>query len=68
MDHCLEAGVRGKPVVELLVPDDDDYFVLKPKHSGFFSTTLDILLDYLGREGRHLDGHRGQHLRPVHGQ
>jgi nicotinamidase-related amidase len=35
-------------VVELLRPDDeDDYFVLKPKHSGFFSTTLDILLDYL---------------------
>ncbi|HEX8338623.1 MAG TPA: isochorismatase family cysteine hydrolase, partial [Pyrinomonadaceae bacterium] len=31
----------------LLRPDDDDYFVLKPKHSGFFSTTLDILLDYL---------------------
>jgi nicotinamidase-related amidase len=31
-----------------LVPDEDDYFVLKPKHSGFFSTTLDTLLDYLG--------------------
>ena len=30
-----------------LHPDEDDYFVLKPKHSGFFSTTLDILLDYL---------------------
>ena len=45
--HCLEDGVRGRPVVELLRPDDDDYFVLKPKHSGFFSTTLDILLDYL---------------------
>ena len=28
-------------------PDEDDYFVLKPKHSGFFSTTLDILLDHL---------------------
>ena len=28
-------------------PEEDDYFVLKPKHSGFFSTTLDILLDYL---------------------
>jgi nicotinamidase-related amidase len=40
--------VRGKPIVELLRPDDDDYFVLKPKHSGFFSTTLDTLLEYLG--------------------
>ena len=46
--HCLEDDVRGRPFVEQLVPDPDDYFVLKPKHSGFFSTTLDILLDYLG--------------------
>ena len=47
IEHCLNDGVTGKPLVELLVPDDDDYFVLKPKHSGFFSTTLDILLEYL---------------------
>src|SRR5256714_1441896 len=46
--HCLESDVRGKPIAELLRPEEDDYFVLKPKHSGFFSTTLDILLDYLG--------------------
>jgi nicotinamidase-related amidase len=45
--HCLDDGVRGKPVVELLVPDEADYFVLKPKHSGFFNTTLDLLLEYL---------------------
>jgi nicotinamidase-related amidase len=48
VEHCLQDGVRGKPVVELLRPEADDYFVLKPKHSGFFSTTLDTLLDYLG--------------------
>ena len=47
IDHCLKDGVRGQPLAELLRPDEDDYFVLKPKHSGFFSTTLDILLDYL---------------------
>ncbi|MDB5351851.1 MAG: isochorismatase hydrolase [Planctomycetota bacterium] len=47
VEHCLRDGVRGKPIVELLSPDIDDYFVLKPKHSGFFSTSLDILLDYL---------------------
>jgi nicotinamidase-related amidase len=46
--HCLEDDVRGRPLAELLRPEEDDYFVLKPKHSGFFSTTLDILLDYLG--------------------
>ena len=47
LDHCLEADICGKPIAELLRPEADDYFVLKPKHSGFFSTTLDILLDYL---------------------
>lgn len=46
VEHCLEEGVRGRPIVELLQPEPDDYFVLKPKHSGFFSTTLDILLDH----------------------
>jgi nicotinamidase-related amidase len=45
--HCLEDDVLGKPIAELLQPEDDDYSVLKPKHSGFFSTTLDTLLDYL---------------------
>lgn len=48
IDHCLYDGVRGKPVVELLLPDEKDYFVLKPKHSGFYSTTLEVLLEHLG--------------------
>jgi nicotinamidase-related amidase len=48
IEHCLNDDVRGKPVVEQLKPAAEDYFVLKPKHSGFFSTTLDVLLDYLG--------------------
>jgi nicotinamidase-related amidase len=45
--HCLEEGVCGKPLAEILKPEEDNYFVLKPKHSGFFSTTLDTLLEYL---------------------
>lgn len=45
--HCLDDDVRGRRVAELLVPDEKDYFVLKPKHSGFYNTTLDLLLDYL---------------------
>lgn len=48
VDHCLQDDAPGKPIVELLRPDKDDYFVLKPKHSGFFSTTLETLLEYLG--------------------
>jgi nicotinamidase-related amidase len=47
LTHCLEDDVRGKPLAEQLRPEEDDYFVLKPKHSGFFSTTLDTLLEYL---------------------
>jgi nicotinamidase-related amidase len=47
INHCTAPGARGRPMVELLLPDADDYFVLKPKHSGFFSTSLDILLNYL---------------------
>jgi nicotinamidase-related amidase len=54
--HCLEDGVRGGRVAARLAPAEDDYFVLKPKHSGFFSTALDILLDYLGAETLILTG------------
>jgi len=48
VEHVLDDGVRGAPVARLLKPDHDDYFVLKPKHSAFYATTLDTLLDYLG--------------------
>jgi nicotinamidase-related amidase len=47
LEHCLRDGVRGERLARLLAPAEDDYFVLKPKHSGFYSTTLDTLLDYL---------------------
>ena len=40
--------MRGQPSAELLHPAEDDYFVLKPKHSAFFATTLETLLAYLG--------------------
>jgi len=36
--------------------EGDDYFVLKPKHSGFYSTTLDLLLKHLGAETLILTG------------
>ena len=40
--------MRGRPFVERLIPDDNDYFVLKPKHSGFYQTPLELLLKHLG--------------------
>src|SRR5919199_4445555 len=30
VDSCLQDGVPGKPIVQQLKPDADDYFVLKP--------------------------------------
>ena len=59
VEHCLNDGVRGRPIAELLIPDPDDYFVLKPKHSGFFSTTLDLLLEHLGTKTVILTGIAG---------
>lgn len=48
LEHHLRTDQPGHRMVELLRPEQDDYFVLKPKHSAFFSTTLDTLLAYLG--------------------
>ena len=47
IEHCLYDDVPGRPIAELLRPADEDYFVLKPKHSAFFATALDLLLEYL---------------------
>lgn len=45
VDACVNAP--GAELSALLVPDASDYVVLKPKHSGFYSTPLDTLLVYL---------------------
>lgn len=45
--HCRKEDMPGRPLTEMLAPEEHDYFVLKPKHSAFFSTTLDTLLRYL---------------------
>jgi nicotinamidase-related amidase len=57
--HVLHDEVRGKPIAELLGPEEDDYFVLKPKHSGFHSTTLEVLLQHLGASTLILTGIAG---------
>lgn len=59
VDHCLNDGVRGEPFVRLLKPEADDYFVLKPKHSGFYCTSLDLLLEHLGAHSLILAGIAG---------
>jgi nicotinamidase-related amidase len=42
--HCTSRSSPGRLVSRRLRPTARDYFVLKPKHSGFFGTTLDLLL------------------------
>jgi nicotinamidase-related amidase len=58
LDHCARCG-RGRDVVKLLRPEENDYFVLKPKHSGFFSSALDTLLRYLQTQTLILTGIAG---------
>ncbi|WP_044340453.1 cysteine hydrolase family protein [Rossellomorea aquimaris] len=45
IEHCKKK--KGETVIEILHPDTDDYFIIKPKHSCFFGTQLDILLHQL---------------------
>jgi nicotinamidase-related amidase len=59
IEHCVAAKSKGREIVKVLRPDDEDYFVLKPKHSGFFSSTLETLLRYFGAERLILTGIAG---------
>jgi nicotinamidase-related amidase len=48
VQHCMKDDVRGRPLAQMLRPAPDDYFVLKPKHSAFYQTCLEVLLEHLG--------------------
>jgi len=39
---------RGREIIEILEPQDDDLFVLKPQRSGFYGTSLGVLLLSMG--------------------
>lgn len=54
--YCSRKGARGSEIVKLLKPEPEDYFVLKPKHSAFYSTTLDVLLEELETENLIITG------------
>jgi nicotinamidase-related amidase len=47
VEHCCAGNSRGREISRALRPEVSDYFVLKPKRSGFYATTLDVLLEYL---------------------
>ena len=46
--HSLRTEAPGRAMVERLQPEAEDYVVLKPKHSAFFATPLDVLLQRIG--------------------
>ena len=45
IEHCRKG--KSRSLIEKLYPEQNVYFVLTPKHSGFFSSTLETLLRYL---------------------
>ncbi len=44
---CSSPDCLGKDIAETLKPTDSDYFILKPMHSGFYSSSLESLLNTL---------------------
>lgn len=44
---CSKPRARGRETAEILCPGPSDYFILKPKHSGFYLTSLELLLEEL---------------------
>jgi nicotinamidase-related amidase len=52
--------VPGSPLIELLAPEPEfDFYVLKPNHSGFFRTGLEVLLERLEARTLVLTGFAG---------
>jgi nicotinamidase-related amidase len=54
--RCGHPRSLGAPIVKLLQPTADDYFVLKPTHAGFYGTTLERLLQELRVKGLIMTG------------
>lgn len=47
IEHCSSEDCLGSELARALAPSHEDYFVLKPKNSGFYGTTLELLLAHL---------------------
>lgn len=56
VDYCTRLEAPGRTTTALLRPQEDDYFVIKPRHSGFYQTNLELLLKYLKVETLILTG------------
>lgn len=56
IEHCRSERSRGRVIVEALLPTAQDYFILKPRHSAFYATPLEVLLQHLGTKRLILTG------------
>jgi nicotinamidase-related amidase len=56
LQYCLRPDAPGRQFVEMLRPDKDDYFVLKPMHSAFYQSPLEVLLREFGASSLILAG------------
>jgi nicotinamidase-related amidase len=60
VERFVAADVPGMPIIELLKPEPErDFYVLKPGHSGFFRTGLEVLLGKLQANTLVLTGFAG---------
>lgn len=53
------SSTPGAALLPFITPDADDHFVLKPKHSGFYATSLEVLLMQWGARRLILTGIQG---------
>lgn len=54
--RCLGEDAAGREVVRQIAPTGQDYVLLKPRHSGFYSTPLAALLEEAGAKRLILTG------------
>ena len=58
---CSQPDALGAPLAQVLAPEHDDYTILKPQHSAFYNTPLEVLLQQLGIGRVILGGIAGDH-------
>jgi nicotinamidase-related amidase len=47
VEECRKRGGEAREIAGLLAPGPDDYSILKPRHSAFYGTPLEFLLEEL---------------------
>lgn len=48
IDYCRTRNDKARALIDIIHPRDDDFFLIKPRHSGFYATNLPVLLPRLG--------------------